>query len=110
MSKAGRFFIPGQQIIHIAYLLISLGAEKVDLESDHGLRRHFGSYDAPYGALAAVVLLLIWMYLSSLLVIAGAQLNSELEHQTARDSTEGRAQPLGRRDATVADTVAPQPS
>jgi hypothetical protein len=47
---------------------------------------------------------------SALVVIIGARVNSEFEHQTARDSTTGRAQPLGSRDAEMADTVAPQPN
>ena len=66
---------------------------------------NFGSYDETYGSLASIVILLFWLYLSAFVVILGAQLNSELEHQTARDSTHGPEQPLGTRDAEVADTV-----
>lgn len=69
---------------------------------------NFGSYDATYGSLAAVVLLLLWLYLVSLVVIIGAQLNAELEHQTATDTTEGPPRPMGSRDAVMADEVAGQ--
>ncbi|HKY14968.1 MAG TPA: YihY/virulence factor BrkB family protein [Microthrixaceae bacterium] len=66
---------------------------------------NFGSYDETYGSLAAIVVVLFWLYLSALVIIAGAQLNAELEHQTARDSTKGPDRPLGARDAEMADTI-----
>lgn len=65
----------------------------------------FGSYNETYGALGAVVVLLLWFYLSAFAILIGAELNSELEHQTLRDSTIGPAQPMGERGAVVADTV-----
>jgi membrane protein len=66
----------------------------------------FGDYGATYGSLSAVVVLLTWLYLSSYVLLLGAELNSELEHQTARDSTDGVPRPRGRRGAWVADHVA----
>ncbi len=66
---------------------------------------NFGSYDETYGSLASIVILLFWLYLSAFVVIVGAELNAELEHQTGRDSTQGPERPLGTRDAEVADTV-----
>jgi membrane protein len=66
---------------------------------------HFSSYEKTYGSLAGVVLLLMWLYLSGYAVIIGAELNAELEHQTAEDSTDGREKPMGHRGATMADTV-----
>ncbi|UUR08737.1 YihY/virulence factor BrkB family protein [Sphingomonas glaciei] len=69
--------------------------------------RNFGSYGATYGALSSVVVLLTWLYLSSYVLIFGAELNSEVEHQTARDTTTGEdEQPLGARGAWSADHVA----
>jgi membrane protein len=67
---------------------------------------NFGNYDATYGSLGAVVVLLTWLYLSSYVLLFGAELNSELEHQTAKDTTEGNSAPMGSRGAWVADHVA----
>jgi membrane protein len=67
---------------------------------------HFTNYDASYGSLGAVVALLTWMYLSAYAFVFGAELNSEIEHQTARDSTTGSPEPLGDRGAWAADNVA----
>lgn len=66
----------------------------------------FTNYRASYGSLAAVVALLTWMYLSAYAFVFGAELNSEIEHQTARDSTTGSPRPLGERGAWAADNVA----
>lgn len=65
----------------------------------------FESYNATYGSLGAVFGFLTWMWLSAVIVLTGAELNAEIEHQTARDSTIGPEQPMGRRGAVVADTV-----
>ncbi|HEY0164750.1 MAG TPA: YihY/virulence factor BrkB family protein, partial [Sphingomicrobium sp.] len=67
---------------------------------------NFGNYNATYGSLGAVVVLLTWMYLSSYVLLFGAEMNSELEHQTAKDTTAGAAVPLGERGAWAADHVA----
>jgi membrane protein len=67
---------------------------------------NFGNYGATYGSLATVVILLTWLYLSSYLLVFGAELNSELEHQTRRDTTKGPEKPLGDRGAWSADHVA----
>jgi len=67
---------------------------------------HFTNYHATYGSLGAVVALLTWMYLSAYAFIFGAELNSEIEHQTAKDSTTGRPRPMGERGAWAADNVA----
>lgn len=66
----------------------------------------FGNYNATYGALGAVVVLLLWLYLSAYVLLLGAELNAELEHQTARDTTVGAEKPLGDRRAKMADEVA----
>jgi len=67
---------------------------------------HFTNYDASYGSLGAVVALQTWMYLSAYAFVFGAELNSEIEHQTAKDSTTGSPEPLGDRGAWAADNVA----
>ncbi|SMH36593.1 YihY/virulence factor BrkB family protein [Azospirillum agricola] len=69
---------------------------------------HFGSYNETYGSVGAVVVLLLWFNLTTYVVLLGAELNAEIEHQTARDTTKqnGRGEkPMGQRDAYVADTV-----
>lgn len=67
---------------------------------------NFGSYNATYGALGAVVVFLLWLYLLAYLLCLGAELNAELEKQTAMDTTTGRHRPAGERGAAVADLVA----
>ena len=65
----------------------------------------FANYNATYGSLGAVVGLMIWLWFSTIVVLLGAELNAEIEHQTARDSTIGAEKPLGARGAVMADTV-----
>ncbi|MGE3293778.1 MAG: YihY/virulence factor BrkB family protein [Geminicoccaceae bacterium] len=67
---------------------------------------HFASYDVTYGSLGAVAVLMLWFYISALVVILGAELNAELELQTRHDTTRGPARPMGQRGAFVADHVA----
>ena len=65
----------------------------------------FDSYNRIYGSLGAGIGLMSWMWLSIVVVLLGAEINSEMERQTACDSTEGRPKPLGVRDAFAADNV-----
>ena len=65
-----------------------------------------GSYDKTYGSLGAVVVFLFWLFITAYAVLAGAELNSEMERQTVKDTTEGAEKPLGARGAQAADTVA----
>jgi membrane protein len=67
----------------------------------------FGNYNKTYGALAGVIVLLLWLYLTCYIVLLGAEINAEAELQTARDSTVGKPQPMGQRGAVVADTMPP---
>jgi membrane protein len=66
---------------------------------------NFGNYDATYGSLGAVIGFMTWMWLSTTIVLIGAEINAEIEHQTAKDTTDGAEQPLGARGARMADTV-----
>jgi len=68
---------------------------------------HFGSYDKTYGSLGAAVGFLTWIWLSATVVLMGGELNAEMEHQTARDTTTGPERSLGSRGAAKADAVAP---
>jgi membrane protein len=71
--------------------------------------RNFGSYNETYGSLGAVVILLMWFWVSAFMVLFGAELNCEIERQTARDTTTGRPKPRGERGAYAADTVGEKP-
>jgi membrane protein len=66
---------------------------------------NFGSYNETYGSLGAVIGFMTWIWISSVVVLLGAEINAEMEHQTAKDTTEGGHQPMGVRGAQMADTI-----
>lgn len=68
---------------------------------------NFSSYDKLYGSFAAIIILQLWLYISALVIFLGAELNSEMEHQTKVDTTIGKPRPIGDRGAYHADHVAP---
>ncbi|MBA2935198.1 YihY/virulence factor BrkB family protein [Sphingomonas sp. CGMCC 1.13654] len=70
---------------------------------------HFAGYNATYGALGAVVSFLMWLYVAAFVILLGAELNAEIEHQTAKDTTTGAELPQGQRGAVMADTTAGVP-
>jgi membrane protein len=65
----------------------------------------FGSYNKTYGSLGAIIGFMTWIWISIIVVLVGAKLNAEMEHQTVRDSTAGQPKPLGKRGARMADTI-----
>lgn len=67
---------------------------------------NFGSYNKTYGSLGAIVGFMTWIWISTTVLLLGAQVNAEMERQTSFDTTTGDAQPLGERGAKAADTVA----
>jgi membrane protein len=67
---------------------------------------NLANFSATYGSLGALAALQTWLYLSAYVLVLGAELNSEIEHQTARDSTVGPEGPIGKRGAWAADNVA----
>ena len=67
---------------------------------------NFGSYNKTYGTIAGVVVLMLWLYLTSYIVLLGAEINAESERQTRHDTTTGEPAPMGERGAAAADEVA----
>ena len=65
----------------------------------------YASYEQTYGSLGAVIGFMVWIWLSMSVLLLGAELNAEIEHQTARDTTTGPPLPLGLRGAHMADTI-----
>jgi len=68
---------------------------------------NFGSYGETYGSLAGVIVLLLWLWITAVVVLLGAEINAETEEQTAKDSTKGPEKPMGERDAVKADEPPP---
>ena len=93
-----QWLTPGSIFTAVVWLLLAIGFSFYVTK--------LTDYNATYGSIAAIVMLLTWMYLSAYVFLFGAELNAELEHQTVKDSTTGPPQPLGKRGAWVADHVA----
>ena len=66
---------------------------------------NFGNYNATYGSLGAVIGFMVWMWLSTIIILMGGEINAEMEHQTAKDTTEGHRKSLGARGARMADEI-----
>ncbi|HEV2560149.1 MAG TPA: YihY/virulence factor BrkB family protein [Microvirga sp.] len=66
---------------------------------------NFGSYNETYGSLGAVIGFMTWIWISTIIVLVGAEINAEIEHQTAKDTTAEGEKPLGSRGAKMADTL-----
>jgi membrane protein len=93
---------PGSLFFALAWVVLTLG---------FGFYvSHFGKYNVTYGSLGGVIIFVTWLYLSSFVLLFGAEFNSEVEHQTARDTTaDAGERPLGERGAWSADHVAQGP-
>lgn len=100
-SANWRWLTPGALLAVIVWL-ISSGLFSWYVSS-------FGNYNETYGSVGAVIILLFWFYLTAYIFILGAELDSEMEHQTSRDTTVGGEQPMGERDAFVADDLGKKP-
>lgn len=92
-----RWVIWGSTFASLAWIVGSLGFSWYVNNIAH--------YDATYGSLGAVIGFMMWIWFSVMTVLLGAELNAEIEHQTAIDSTTGAPQPMGQRGAAMADTV-----
>jgi membrane protein len=88
----------GSAFAAVAWLLVSIGFS--------WYVANFGSYNETYGSLGAAIGFMTWIWISAMVVLFGAELNAEMEHQTARDTTTGPERPRGARGAAMADRVA----
>jgi membrane protein len=66
---------------------------------------HFADYNKTYGSLGAIIAFMFWLWLATTVILIGAEIDAEMEHQTVRDTTAGAPKPLGARGAKMADTV-----
>ncbi|MBC7159129.1 MAG: YihY/virulence factor BrkB family protein [Porphyrobacter sp.] len=92
-----RWLAPGALLATLLWLLISFGFSFYVA--------YISDYNATYGSLSAVVVFLMWLFLSAYGVLAGALLNAEIERQTTIDTTVGPDKPMGARGAVLADVA-----
>ena len=92
-----RWLVPGAALASLVWLAASIGFS--------WYLQNFANYNATYGSLGAVIGFLMWVWISTVILLVGAEFNSEMEHQTSIDSTEGEEAPMGQRGATMADTL-----
>lgn len=71
---------------------------------------NFASYNETYGSMGGIIVMLMWLFITAYVILLGGELNAELEHQTAEDTTSGQPQPMGQRNAEMADTVGEEKS
>ncbi len=88
---------PGSVFVMLAWVVMSIGFS-VYLSN-------FAHYDKTYGTLGAVIGVMVWVWLSTYILLVGSAINAEMEHQTAKDTTTKPNRPLGKRGAVMADTV-----
>lgn len=90
-----RWILPGVIFATLAWLLISAGFSK--------FVSAFGTYNKTYGSLGAVIVLLVWLWLTNWVIVVGAEINGEMERHTCCDTTRGPDRPRGQRGAAMAD-------
>lgn len=96
-----RWITWGSAIAALLWLIVSAGFS--------WYAANFGNFDATYGSLGAVIGFMTWLWISAIVILLGAEIDAEMEHQTAQDTTTGSPKPMGVRGARMADTVgAPQ--
>lgn len=93
-----RWITPGAILACIGWIAASIGFS--------WYASAFGTYNESFGALAGVVMLLMWFWISAYVLLLGAELNAESEAQTRSDTTTGPERPRGTRGATKADEFA----
>ena len=88
----------------VATVLIIIASIGISLYTS-GLAGGGNPYTKTYGAIAGVVVLLLWLFVTAYAILLGAEINAESEQQTIKDTTKGPPQPIGKRDAVKADSV-----
>jgi membrane protein len=96
------FITPGSTLATLLWLVASLGFRFYV--------QNFSDYNATYGALGAAVLLLLWLYVSGLAVLVGAEMNSEIEHASPRGGDRAERTPDGRKRLAPIGEAAAAPS
>lgn len=92
-----RWVTPGSVFAVLSWVVVTLGFRLYV--------SNFGSYNETYGSIAAIIVILLWLWLTAVIVLLGAEINAEIEHQTAHDTTVGADRPLGLRGAAKADSL-----
>ena len=96
-----RWLSPGSLLATFAWVAVSISFSLyVQYVSD---------YNATYGSLSAIVVFLMWLFLTSYAILVGALLNAEIERQTHVDTTVGHDRPMGERGAIMADVTVSAP-
>lgn len=92
-----RWLTPGSVLATLLWILVSFGFSLYVA--------YISDYNATYGSLSAIVVFLMWLFLSAYGVLLGALLNAEIERQTFCDTTAGPDRPPGQRGAVLADVI-----
>ena len=92
-----RWTSPGTVVATLLWIIASIGFSIYTA--------NFGSYNETYGSMGAVIVLMLWLFITAFAVIVGAEINSEAERQTMVDTTQGRPESMGSRGAHAADSV-----
>jgi membrane protein len=85
VKQSFKFISPGSVVGVIVWLVASWGFSVYV--------RNFGSYDANYGALGGVIVMLLWMWISSQVILLGAEINAVLEHKSPEGKAPGEKRP-----------------
>jgi membrane protein len=80
---------PGSLVATLLWLLASLAFRFYVV--------NFGSYNETYGAIGGVMVLMLWLYLSALVIIVGAEMNAEIEHSSPHGKEAGEKVPGQRK-------------
>jgi len=91
-----RWVSVGAGVATVIWLLASIG---------FSLYAGMGGYTKNYGAVAGIVVLLFWLWITAYAILLGAEINAESEQQTVADTTKGPEEPLGQRNAVKADST-----